>query len=523
MTRGAKEPQASSRDRSEPSGRVIGIDVGSSSVKALVLAGDGSVVECVSAAHALVPTPGAVEADANGWWDATIAALRQLRTPLSGIAAVGLSGNMSSVVLLDEAREPLRPAPLLADPRGAAELAALDPALRADLAALSRHPVTTVSSLASLLWLRDHDAATFARARAWVHAKDFIGLRLTGGGAGASGGGGTGASTGALVTDASDAHNALVHDAESGAWSRELIERAGLDPALFPPLADGGAVRGTVTDAAARATGLPAGIPVAVGGGDMATAALGAGAVAPGTLALSLGTSVTAIAPLASPQAFHDDWIGKLTLHPLPGGRGAFALASLLTGGLALNWLRTLVGGALDLPPADAVVPDPDDELVFVPQLSGAGSPDFQPALRGALLGLTPHVRGERIALALFEAIAFELKTIAELVGPDAAARVVATGGGANIGAWVQTLADVLGAPVEILANHDVSAVGAALLARDALGDPLPPAAVGRVAGAVAPRPEHAAAWAARRERYAAARALALAYSSSSQAPEGTA
>jgi len=501
--RGAKEPQASSRGRSEPSGRVIGIDVGSSSVKALVLAGDGSVVECVSAAHALLPTPGAVEADANGWWEATLEALGRLRTPLSEIAAVGLSGNMSSVVLLDGDGEPLRPAPLLADPRGAAELAALDPALRADLAALSRHPVTTVSSLASLLWLRDHDAERFARARTWVHAKDLIGLRLTG----------------ELTSDASDAHNALVHDPLSGDWDRELIARVGLDPALFPPLADGGAVRGTVTAAAARATGLPAGIPVAVGGGDMATAALGAGAVAPGTLALSLGTSVTAIAPLATPAAFRDDWIGKLTLHPLPGGRGAFALASLLTGGLALNWLRTLVGGALELPPGDAVVPDPADELVFVPQLSGAGSPDFAPALRGALLGITPHVRGERIALALFEAIAFELRTIAELVGDDAAARVVATGGGANIGAWVQTLADVLGAPVEILASHDVSAVGAALLAREALGAPLPAEAVGRVAGAVAPRPAHAAAWAARRERYAAARALALAYSSSSQAP----
>ncbi|MDR9370924.1 FGGY family carbohydrate kinase, partial [Conexibacter sp. JD483] len=460
---------------------MIGIDVGSSSVKALVLAGDGSVVESVSTAHALVPTPGAVEADAQGWWEATLAALQQLRTPLREIAAVGLSGNMSSVVLLDGDGEPLRPAPLLADPRGAAELAALDPALRADLAARSRHPVTTMSSLAALLWLRDHDAATFARARVWVHAKDFIGLRLTG----------------ALVSDGSDAHNALVHDALSGDWDRELIARAGLDPALFPPLADGGAVRGMLTDAAARATGLPAGIPVAVGGGDMATAALGAGAVEPGTLALSLGTSVTAIAPLASPQAFHDDWIGKLTLHPLPGGRGAFALASLLTGGLALNWLRTLVGGTLALPDGDAVIPDPDDELVFVPQLSGAGSPAFAPHLRGALLGLTPHVRGERIALALFEAIAFELKTIAELVGPDAAARVVATGGGANIGAWVQTLADVLGAPVEILSSHDVSAVGAALLARDALGDPLPASAVGRVAGAVAPRPRHAAAWAA--------------------------
>lgn len=489
---------------------VLGLDVGSSSVKALVLDGAGEVLECRSAAHALTPTPGAVEADPQGWWEASLAAIAQLDTPLDQLAAIGLSGNMSSVVLLDGDGAPLRPAPLLADPRGGAELDALPADVRAALAERSRNPVNAISSLASLLWLRDHDAAAFARARAWVSAKDWIRLRLTG----------------ELCSDSTDAHNALVHDPATGDWDRKLIARVGLDPALFPPLRDGGASGGVLTAEAAALTGLPAGIPVAVGGGDMATAALGAGASQPGTLALSLGTSVTAIAPLgaAGADAFADDWRGKLTLHPLPGGRGAFALASLLTGGLALNWLRALCGGQLpELPSGDSVVPDPANELIFVPQLSGAGSPAFAPELRGALLGLTPHTGGADIALALFEAIAFELAEIVALVGPGSVDRIVATGGGANIDAWVQTLADVLAAPVELLACNDVSAIGAALLAREALGQPLPPALAGRVARRVEPRPEHAGAWQARAARYREARALALAYARLPQPPSSEA
>jgi xylulokinase len=509
---------------------VLGLDVGSSSVKALVLDGAGEVVECRSAAHALTPTPGAVEADPRGWWEASLAAIAQLDAPLAEIAAIGLSGNMSSVVLLDGDGASLRPAPLLADPRGGAELDALPADVRAALAERSRNPVNAISSLASLLWLRDHDRATFARARAWVSAKDYVRLQLTG----------------ELCSDSTDAHNALVHDPATGDWDRELIARVGLDPALFPPLRDGGASGGAMTAEAAALTGLPAGIPVAVGGGDMATAALGAGASEPGTLALSLGTSVTAIAPLgaAGADAFADDWRGKLTLHPLPGGRGAFALASLLTGGLALNWLRALCGGQVpELPSGARVVPDPSDPLIFVPQLAGAGSPEFVPELRGALLGLTPHTGGAQIALALFEAIAFELAEIVALVGAVESAgadpiasstgaelapplrvdRIVATGGGANIDAWVQTLADVLAAPVELLACNDVSAIGAALLAREALGRPLPPALAGRVARRVEPRPQHAGAWQARAARHREARALALAYARLPQPPSSDA
>lgn len=504
-------PDATPAAGAAPAGPlVLGIDVGTSSVKALVLDGDGAVVECRSAAHALTPTPGAVEADARGWWTASVEAIGKLGTPLSEIAAVGLSGNMSSVVLLDGDREPLRPAPLLADSRGAAELAALPADVRAALEAGSRNPANAISSLASLLWLSAHEPSTLAAAQSWVSAKDYVRLRLTG----------------ELLSDSTDAHNALVHDPLARDWDRSLIARAGLDPALFPELRDGGAPGGAVTEAASKETGLPAGIPVALGGADMATAALGAGALEPGTIALSLGTSVTAIAPLGpdGAAAFADAWRGKLTCHPLPGEDGAFALASLLTGGLALNWLRRLVGGQLPLPSADALVPDPDDPLVFVPQLSGAGSPDFAPELRGALLGLTPHDGGERIALALFEAIAFELASIVELLASAGGAAgeirsIRATGGGANIDAWVQAIADVLGAPVEILACNDVSAIGAALLARTAIGRPLDPARVGTVARTVEPRPEHAGAWQARRARHRDARELALAYARRGTAP----
>ena len=495
---------------SRPAPLVLGLDVGTSSVKALVLDGDGEVVESRSAPHALTPTPGAVEADARGWWRAAQTAIESLQTDPGSLAAVGLSGNMSSVVLLDAAGEPLRPAPLLADPRGAEELAALDGELREALGASSRNPVNAISPLASLLWLAAHEPETLDAAAVWVSAKDYVRLELTG----------------ELASDSSDAHNALVHDPVARDWQRELIARAGLPASIFPPLRDGGSSGGTVTAAAAALTGLRAGTPVAVGGADMATAAIGSGAVERGTLALSLGTSVTALAPLGAGgavdargaagasgvDAFADAWRGKLTYHPLPGDGGAYALASLLTGGLALNWLRALCGGTVPLPAAGDVVPDPADPLVFVPQLAGAGSPDFEPRLRGALLGVGPHAGGAQIAAALFEAIAFELAEIVALLGPETVQTVRATGGGANIDAWVQTISDVLGTPVDVLAHHDVSAIGAALLAREAVGDPLPPERVGRVARRFEPRREHAAAWQARAERYAEVRALALAY-----------
>ncbi|MGX6447374.1 FGGY family carbohydrate kinase, partial [Patulibacter sp. S7RM1-6] len=213
---------------------LLGIDIGTSSVKALVLDADGRVLECTRADHELHPRPGVVEAQADGWWDATVAAIGRLTVDLSAIAAVGLSGNMSSVVLLDDAGRTLRPAPLLADPRGAEQIAALDPALRAEIEAAGGNALTTAMAAASLLWLRDAEPALLQGAAAWVSAKDLVRLRLTG----------------AVATEPTDAANSCFLDVRTRAWRTDLIARAGLPPHVFPPLVDAADVAGHVTAAA---------------------------------------------------------------------------------------------------------------------------------------------------------------------------------------------------------------------------------------------------------------------------------
>lgn len=470
---------------------LLGIDVGTSSVKALLLGADGEVVEVARVEHALHPSPGVVEADADGWWTATREAIAALRSDLSAIVAVGLSGNMSAVVPVDDAGRALRPALLLADPRGAAQIAALDPALLAEIEVAGRNAPSTALSLSSLLWLRDAEPETLARTAAWLGAKDHVRLRLTG----------------EVATEPTDAANSCLLDVASRAWRHDLIERAGLPPRIFPRLLDAGDVAGRVTPAAAAETGLPAGIPVVAGGGDMATAAIGAATTAAGSVCVSLGTSVTVIAALGADPP-DPAWRGRLTYHPFPGPADGYALASLLTGGLALNWLRTLAGGRIDFPAT--VVPDPADPLVFVPQLAGTGTPDFVPEMRGTLLGLTPHTGAPEIVVALFEAIAFEIAAVLATLGGDRDLPIRTTGGGTNVDVWLQILADVLERPVEVLEQTDVSAVGAALLAAPAAGLDLDPTTVARVARRRVPRPEHRSAWARRAARYAEARALAL-------------
>lgn len=472
---------------------LLGVDIGTSSVKALLLRADGEVVEVARAEHALHPSPGVVEADADGWWTATREAIAALETDLGGVVAVGLSGNMSAVVLVDEAGQTLRPALLLADPRGAAQIAALDPELRTAIERAGGNALTTAMSLSSLLWLRDAEPATLDRTAAWLSAKDHVRLRLTD----------------AVASEPTDAANACFLDIATREWRTDLIERAGLPVRIFPPLLDAADVAGRVTAAAADATGLPAGIPVVAGGGDMATAAIGAATTAAGSVCISLGTSVTVIAALGS-EPPDPAWRGQLTYHPFPGAAGGYALASLLTGGLALNWLRSLAGGRIDFPAAVDVVPDPADPLVFVPQLAGTGTPDFAPEMRGTLLGLTPHTGAPEIAVALFEAIAFEVADVLETLGGDRDRPIRTTGGGTHVDAWLQVLADVLERPVEVLEQTDVSAVGAALLAAPAAGLELDPTTVARVQRRRTPRPEHRSAWRRRAARYAEARALAL-------------
>ncbi|PZR55324.1 hypothetical protein DNL40_02835 [Xylanimonas oleitrophica] len=474
----------------------LGIDLGTTSVKVLLLDEVGSTVASASHHHGIDPTSSGVQADPERWWDSLRTALAALaaEADLARVAAVGLSGNMSAVVLVDDQVRPVAPALLLADQRGTDEITALDPPLRRDLAARTGNEPQAVFSLSSLLWWQARDLDVLRSAQHYLSAKDFLRARLTG----------------EVATDPTDAYNSLLLRPGTWEWDEGTIQALGLPRRIFPPVLPSTALGGRTTRTAARETGIPAGVPVAVGAGDMAAALAGTAGLDAGDAAVSLGTSATVMAVLGAgarpdvgPRA-----TGTVTYHPTADGSW-FALGSLLTGGLVVNWLRSTVGAdAIAQAPAD---PDADDPLMFMPYLAGTGSPDFDSAATGTLLGVTPTTTPPRLVAAALEAVAFDVARLLDLLADGPAGgyrRVVLSGGGSRIGAWPQIIADVTRLPVHVLDEPDLSAVGAAVLGWAAAGVYVAPPAAGTE---IAPRAATAAAWDRRRARYERLRGQALA------------
>ena len=464
----------------------LGVDVGTTSTKVAALDRTGEVVAIRSAEHGLLRRPNAVEADPHRWWRSVCSAIRELAGLRADVAVVGLCGNMSSLVLVDDAGTPLRPAMLLADPRGAEEIAHLPPDTSAEIERTTGNAPSTVFTVAKLLWLARHEPRPVRSAAALLTAKDFVRHRLTG----------------TLETEPTDAANTLLLDEHRAAWRTDLIEAIDLPRSLFPPLVRSEALVGSVTDAAAAETGLPAGVPVQAGTGDMPAALLGAQNPQPGSTLVTLGTSVVT---LTCVREFANRWSGALTCHPLPLGAGPMVLGSLITGGLAVDWLRSLVGGTA-VREADTE-PRPGRPLVFLPHLAGAGTPDFRPEARGSLFGLDPATTGADLVHALYEGTAFEIAEVLRLLGEEHTQRVLLAGGGTNLSAWVQIITDVLDRPAEALDQPDSSTSGAARLAWRAAGADCPVPGRRR---RFTPRPEHRRSWRRREQQYRDARDVAF-------------
>jgi xylulokinase len=464
----------------------LGIDLGTTSVKVLALSAAGSVLAVASSHHGLDDTAEGVQADPEVWWSSLLQALSRLDVDFADVTAIGFSGNMSSVVLVDAASDPIAPALLLADTRGAEQVAALEGSMRRRISRASGNEPQAVFSISSLLWWADRHPETLERAEAWLSAKDFLRARLTG----------------VLATDPTDAYNSLL--SSDGEWDWGLIADLGLPSRIFPAIIPSGEAAGTVTASAAAITGLPVGVSVAAGSGDVAAAIVGMGGLPATSLGVSLGTSATLTAGIAPPgdrPALPGD-LG-MTLHPAADGSW-FALGSLLTGGLALNWLRR-IGGTGPITGASAT-PDADDLLLFLPYLAGTGSPDFVGEATGTILGITPSTSPEHLVSALLEAVAFDIAAlVAGLRTPHD--RVVLSGGGGRVSAWPIVFADVLGLPVDVLDEPDLSGIGAAVFGWQAIGRSVAPHASRRE---IVPDVSTAPAWAARRARYEDARRLIL-------------
>ena len=255
---------------------LLGIDLGTSSVKILIMDTQGRTLGASKVDYAVIaPRAGWAESDPNEWWTAVVTGVQaaMARIPHVRISAIGLSGQMHGVVPTDEEGRPTGAALLWADTRAEAELAryrALPPSMLKHLA----NPLVPGMAGPLLCWLAEHEASTYQAARWALQPKDWVRMRLTN----------------AVASDPSDASATLLYDLPADRWADDVIAALGLKRALFPPILPSGADAGKLSARAAEALGLPAGLPVATGAGDTAAAALGTGLLAPGPIQLTLGT-----------------------------------------------------------------------------------------------------------------------------------------------------------------------------------------------------------------------------------------
>lgn len=446
---------------------LLGIDLGTSSVKALVTDRHGRAVAVATEPYPVLhPQPGHAEQDPAVWWDALCRAVRTVAAQCNPahIRAIGLSGQMHGTVLLDDTSALVGPAVIWQDQRSAAQVAEIEARVGRDrLPAIAGSPVATGFMAATARWLQRHEPARWARVAHLLLPKDYIRLRLTD----------------TWASDPSDGSGALLLDAQRRDWSPELLAALDLSPTLLPPIQPSAAIGGKLTPAAATALGLPPGIPVAVGAADTACSALGAGAVAPGTLLLTLSTGGQLIQPVSTPAIDPQGRIHTFCSALTPAqGPGWYQMGATLTAGSALRWLRDNVCGFTGddayarMTALAAQVAPGADGLLFLPYLAGERTPHMDPHARGLFLGLTLRHGQAELVRAVMEGVtlacADAFAVLAELGAQPA--HVILAGGGARSPLWQQMVADVFGLPVRPLQTADQSAAGAALLAGAAVG-----------------------------------------------------
>lgn len=454
---------------------LLGIDLGTTGVKAAAFAADnGQVLSSAFIEYPLMhPRPGWAEQDPADWWQATITAIRGCLAQdirAEDVRAVGLSGQMHGVVLLDEQDRVLRPSIIWADQRSAAQGLEITERVGADrLISLVSNPALTGFSASKILWIREQEPVIFAQARHILLPKDYIRYRLTG----------------VQAIEISDAAGTNLLDVQHGAWSVPVLDAIELDPALLPPVVAADAVAGTITAEVAQLTGLLPGTPVAGGGADNACAAVGNGVVQPGLALVSIGTSGVVLAYAAAHRVDTSAAVPRVHTfnHAVP--RAWYLMGVTQGAGLSLRWLRDNIGlperalerwtglDAYELltVEAESILPG-SDGLFFLPYLQGERTPHLDPYARGGWIGLTASHDRRHLVRAVLEGVAFSLKDCFNIILDQGLSieQVRATGGGAKSSLWRQIIADVLGVELVTTNAQEGPAFGAALLAGVAAG-----------------------------------------------------
>lgn len=437
---------------------LIGVDVGTTGVRALAVGLDGEVVAAAGRSYPLaMPRPGWTEQDPEDWWRATRDSLVEVARAVDGrVAGIGLSGQMHGAVFLDIDGTSIRPAVLWNDQRTEDQCREITELVgEKNLLRIAGNPALTGFQAPKVLWLRQEEPDSYGRVAHVLLPKDYIRHRLTG----------------ELATDVSDASGTLLLDLRRRDWSQHLLDRLQIPRGWLPEVMESSSQTGYVRPSLAAELGIGTAVPVAAGAGDNAAAAVGVGVIAPGVGMSSLGTSGVVFGPSAT---FTPDPVGRIHAfcHAVPGGYHLMGV--ILAAGAALSWWRDLLGPSTtfdQLAELAATAGPGSDGLLYLPHLYGERSPHLDAQARGAFVGLTARHGRAQMTRAIMEGVVFSLHQSLEIISElTPVAEIRATGGGARSPLWLQIQANIYDRPVSVMVVEEGAAYGAALLAGVAAG-----------------------------------------------------
>ncbi len=437
---------------------VLGIDVGTTALKAVALERDRGIVAQAEQPHELLsPHPGWAEEDAERWWTTTIEAVRELLTiiPAGQVAAIGVSGMVPAMVLLDAAGLPLRASIQQNDARSTVEVKQLRAGVDVgEFFAITGGMPNQQNIDPRWRWLARHEPASVERTAHLCGSYDFIVFRLTG----------------QYSLEENWAVESGLYDIRQHRWHVPYLEHAGIDPAILPPLRQPTAIVGGVSKEVAVQTGLRADTPVVAGSADHIAAALAAGLTLDGDVLLKFGGAgdilYCADHPEPDPHFYFD-------YHDIPG----LTLISgcMATSGSLVKWFANTLAGGTPLAVLDSeaeVIPPGAGGIIALPYFLGEKTPIFDPEARGVFAGVMLHHTRAHLYRAILEAVCYgfahHLTLLAEAKRPIR--RICAADGGSRSKLWMQIAADVVDQPLQVVAGEAASALGAAFVAAMGVG-----------------------------------------------------
>ena len=436
----------------------IGVDLGTSAVKLLLMEGDGTIRKIVSREYPLYfPHSGWSEQNPEDWYSQTVEGIRELvrECDRSQVAGISFGGQMHGLVTLDEQDQVIRPAILWNDGRSAEETEYLNEKIgKEKLSAYTANIAFAGFTAPKILWMRENEPELFARVKKIMLPKDYLAYRLSG----------------SFCTDLSDASGMLLLDVKNRRWSPEMLEICGITEQMLPKLYESYEVVGTLKESVADDLGLPRQVKVIAGAGDNAAAAVGTGTVGEGRCNISLGTSGTIF---ISSHTFGVD--SHNALHSFCHADGYYHLMGCMLSAASCNkwWNETILRTDDFAAEQAGITKLGENPVIFLPYLMGERSPHNNPKARGMFIGMSMDTTREDMTQAVLEGVSFGLRDsleVARSLGIDVQ-RTRICGGGAKSPLWRRMIASIMNLKVEMIENEEGPALGGAILAAVGCGE----------------------------------------------------